>query len=136
MQAIPHFTYSDDCEVTKLIRCREEVKDALKKEGISLTYMPFFVKAASEALKQFPHLNGWLDEESESVKMVEHHNISIAMDTPQGLVVPNIKNVQNLSIVDIAKELNRLQELGKKSSIPLNDISAGTFCLSNIGTVS
>lgn len=133
--AIPHFTYSDDCEVTKLIRCREEVKDALKKEGISLTYMPFFVKAASEALKQFPHLNGWLDEESESVKMVEHHNISIAMDTPQGLVVPNIKNVQNLSIVDIAKELNRLQELGKKSSIPLNDISAGTFCLSNIGTI-
>ncbi|XP_043480897.1 lipoamide acyltransferase component of branched-chain alpha-keto acid dehydrogenase complex, mitochondrial [Leptopilina heterotoma] len=132
---IPHFTYSDDCEVTKLIRCREEVKDALKKEGISLTYMPFFVKAASEALKQFPHLNGWLDEESESVKMVEHHNISIAMDTPQGLVVPNIKNVQNLSIVDIAKELNRLQELGKKSSIPLNDISAGTFCLSNIGTI-
>ncbi|XP_051164149.1 lipoamide acyltransferase component of branched-chain alpha-keto acid dehydrogenase complex, mitochondrial isoform X3 [Leptopilina boulardi] len=132
---IPHFTYSDDCDVTKLIRCREEVKDALKKEGISLTYMPFFVKAASEALKEFPQLNGWLDDESESVKMVKHHNISIAMDTPQGLIVPNIKNVQNLSIVNIAKELNRLQELGKKSSIPLNDISDGTFCLSNIGTI-
>ena len=135
-QSIPHFTYSDDCDVTKLMQCREEVKGALKKEGISLTYMPFFVKAASKALEQFPHLNAWLDEELQSVKIVEQHNISIAIDTPEGLVVPNIKNVQELSIVEIAKKLNRLQELGKKSSIPLSDITGGTFCLSNIGIVS
>lgn len=133
--SIPHFTYSDDCDVTKLMSCREEVRDVLRKKGISLTYMPFFVKAASKALEQFPHLNAWLDEESQSVKRVEQHNISIAMDTPEGLVVPNIKNVQNLSIVEIAKELNRLQELGKKSSIPLSDITGGTFCLSNIGVI-
>ena len=118
------------------MRFREEVKDALKLEGISLTYMPFFLKAASKALEQFPHLNAWLEEESQSIKMIEQHNISIAMDTPEGLVVPNIKNVQNLTILDIAKELNRLQELGKKSSIPLCDITGGTFCLSNIGIVS
>ncbi|XP_033220258.1 lipoamide acyltransferase component of branched-chain alpha-keto acid dehydrogenase complex, mitochondrial isoform X2 [Belonocnema kinseyi] len=133
--SIPHFTYSDDCDVTKLMLFREEIKGALKREGISLTYMPFFVKAASNALEKFPHLNAWLDEESQSVKMVEQHNISIAMDTPEGLVVPNIKNVQNLSIVEIARELNRLQQLGKKCSLPLSDITGGTFCLSNIGTI-
>lgn len=112
------------------------MKDPLKQQGISLSLMPFFIKAASRALESVAQLNAWLDEENQSLRLQECHNIGIAMDTPDGLVVPNIKNVQKLNIVEIARELNRLQELGRKCSIPLNDLSSTTFTLSNIGVVS
>lgn len=112
------------------------MKDSMKEQGVSLSLMPFFIKAASRALEKVPQLNAWLDEESQTLRIQKSHNIGIAMDTPKGLIVPNIKDVQNLDIVEIAKELNRLQELGRKSSIPPNDLSNTTFSLSNIGVVS
>lgn len=112
------------------------MKDSLKDGGISLTLMPFFVKAASRALEHCPELNAWLNEEDKTLRILDNHNIGVAMDTPKGLVVPNIKNVQNLNVLAIARELNRLQDLGKKSSIPLGDLADTTFSLSNIGVVS
>lgn len=135
-QTIPHFVYSDEYDVSKLVKLRAELKDAFARESLSLSYMPFFVKAVSQALRHYPELNGWIDEKNEGLDIRKEHNISLAMDTPGGLIVPNIKNVQDLSILDIAKELNRLQALGKKASIPLADLTAGTFSLSNIGIVS
>ncbi|XP_032678307.1 lipoamide acyltransferase component of branched-chain alpha-keto acid dehydrogenase complex, mitochondrial isoform X1 [Odontomachus brunneus] len=133
--SIPHFVYSDECNVNRVMRCRNEVKDELGKLGVSLTLMPFFIKAASRALQQYPKLNAWLNEEDQTLRLIDNHNIGVAMDTADGLVVPNIKNVQNLSILEIAKKLNRLQELGKKTSIPLGDLTDTTFSLSNIGMV-
>ncbi|CAK9799336.1 Lipoamide acyltransferase component of branched-chain alpha-keto acid dehydrogenase complex, mitochondrial [Anthophora quadrimaculata] len=133
--SIPHFVYSDECNVNRLMDYRNEVKHLLKEQGISLSLMPFFIKAASKALEKVPQLNSWLDEENQTVQIHEYHNIGIAMDTPDGLVVPNIKNVQKLNILEIARELNRLQEHGKKSTISLNDLSNTTFSLSNIGVV-
>lgn len=118
------------------MRCRNEVKDSLKDQNVFLTLMPFFIKAASRALEQYPELNAWLDEENQSLRIMDNHNIGVAMDTPDGLVVPNIKNIQGLSVFAIARELNRLQELGKKTSIPLADLTDTTFSLSNIGVVS
>jgi len=118
------------------MRYRNEVKDSLKDRGISMTLMPFFIKAASRALEQFPELNAWLDEEKQSLQILDNHNIGIAMDTPDGLVVPNIRNVQNLNVYAIAKELNRLQELGKRTSLSPGDLTDTTFSLSNIGIVS
>lgn len=120
----------------RVIQCRNEVKDSLKDGGVSLTLMPFFMKAASRALERCPELNAWLNEEDQTLRILDNHNIGVAMDTPEGLVVPNIKNVQNLSVLAIARELNRLQELGRKSSIPLGDLADTTFSLSNIGVVS
>lgn len=134
--SIPHFVYSDECTLNKLLAYRNEVKDSLKEQqGISLSLMPFFIKAASRALEKVPQLNAWLDEENQTIKILDNHNIGVAMDTPDGLIVPNIKNVQNLSVIEIAKELNRLQELGRKASIPLSDLTDTTFSLSNIGIV-
>ncbi|KOC62156.1 Lipoamide acyltransferase component of branched-chain alpha-keto acid dehydrogenase complex, mitochondrial [Habropoda laboriosa] len=133
--SIPHFIYSDECNVNRLMDYRNEVKDSLKEQGVSLSLMPFFVKAASRALEKVPQINSWLDEENQALQVHENHNIGIAMDTPDGLVVPNIKNVQKLNILEIARELNRLQELGKKSAISLNDLSNTTFSLSNIGII-
>ncbi|KAL6424506.1 hypothetical protein ACFW04_009925 [Cataglyphis niger] len=133
--SIPHFVYSDECNVNRVIQCRNEVKDSLRDGGVSLTLTPFFVKAASRALEQYPELNAWLNEEDRTLRILDNHNIGVAMDTPKGLVVPNIKNVQNLSVLAIARELNRLQELGRKSSIPLGDLVDTTFSLSNIGVI-
>lgn len=133
--SIPHFVYSDEYNVTELMRCRNEVKDSFKEQGISLSLMPFLIKAASKALQTIPELNGLLDEEKQCVEISERHNIGVAMDTPEGLIVPNIKDVQNLNILSIAKQLNRLQELGKKASIPLADLTGTTFSLSNIGVI-
>ncbi|XP_053998399.1 lipoamide acyltransferase component of branched-chain alpha-keto acid dehydrogenase complex, mitochondrial [Hylaeus anthracinus] len=133
--SIPHFVYSDECIVNKLMDYRNEAKEYLKEQGVSLTMMPFFVKAASRALEKVPNLNAWLDEENRTIRVIENHNIGIAMDTSEGLAVPNIKNVQNKTILEIAKELNRLQELGRKASIPLQDLTGTTFSLSNIGIV-
>lgn len=131
----PHFVYSDECNVDQVMRYRNEVKSSLKEQGVSLTLLPFFVKAASRALEQYPTLNAWLDEESQTLRVLDNHNIGIAMNTPEGLVVPNIKNVQNLSVFAIARELNRLQESGSRSSISLADLTNTTFSLSNIGAV-
>ncbi|XP_076168672.1 dihydrolipoamide branched chain transacylase E2 isoform X2 [Ptiloglossa arizonensis] len=133
--SIPHFVYSDECNVGKLMNYRNEVKDSLREQGVSLSLMPFFVKAASRALEKVPQLNAWLDEDNQTIRVIENHNIGIAMDTPEGLIVPNIKSVQNLSILEIAKELNRLQELGRKTSLPLHDLTDTTFSLSNIGVI-
>lgn len=134
--SIPHFSYSDEIEVTKLIELRNNVKDYLKnEENISLSFLPFIIKALSKTLEKYPRLNAWLDEDTQSLKILKNHNISIAMDTPNGLVVPNIKNVQNLSIVEISKELNRIQLLGKKPSFTIDDLTGGTISISNIGII-
>lgn len=134
-QEIPQFLYSDELEVSKLIELRTEIKDDFKALGINLTYMPFFLKAISQALLKYPELNAWIDEKCEGSKIVKEHNIGVAMDTPGGLIVPNVKSVQNLSITEIAKELNRIQECGKKCALSSRDLADGTFSFSNIGIV-
>ena len=123
--------------MTKLIEFRDQLAEAAKERGIpKLTFMPFCIKAASLALSKYPILNSSLDLEHESVIYKSAHNISVAMDTPQGLVVPNVKNCNTKTIIDIAKDLNILMERGKKGSLHPNDFADGTFSLSNIGIVS
>lgn len=132
---IPHFGYSDELDLTELVRLRENIKDFYLEKGVKISFMPFFIKAASVALMQFPMLNASVDEKCENITYKASHNIGVAMDTPQGLVVPNIKNVEQRTILDIAVELNRLMELGVKGQLGTVDISNGTFTLSNIGNI-
>lgn len=132
---IPHFTYSDEVNVTRLVTIRNNLKRELEPAGIKLTFMPFFIKAASLALASYPILNSSVDEETESIVFKSAHNISVAMATPNGLVVPNIKNCERKSIVDIARDLNSLQRRGQCGQLTPNDFANGTFSLSNIGIV-
>lgn len=129
--------YSDEIDMGTLMRVRQELKEAaFSRGGVKLTYMPFLIKAASMALQHFPLINSSLDKARENIIYKADHNIGVAMDTPLGLVVPNIKRVQDLSVFDVAAELNRLQQLGLKSSLKQEDLTGGTFSLSNIGMVS
>ncbi|XP_048833099.1 lipoamide acyltransferase component of branched-chain alpha-keto acid dehydrogenase complex, mitochondrial [Brienomyrus brachyistius] len=132
---IPHFGYCDEVDMSKLMRLRSELKDLAESRGIKLTYMPFFIKAASLGLLQYPILNASLDDSCQNITYKAAHNIGLAMDTPQGLLVPNVKNVQLLSIFDIAVELNRLQSLGTSGQLGTSDLTGGTFTISNIGSI-
>lgn len=122
--------------MTNLVKLRDDLKSEATERGVKLTYMPFLIKAASLALLKFPILNSSLDIASESVVYKAAHNISVAMDTPEGLVVPNVKNCENKSVFQIASDLNKLQDRAQKGQLRPEDFANGTFSLSNIGIVS
>jgi len=132
---VPHFGLSEEIDMTHLVQFRPTMKKLAEERSIQLSFMPFFVKAASLALTQFPIINSSVDEKCENMTIKGSHNIGVAMDTKQGLLVPNIKNVENLTVLEIALELNRLQELGSKGQLSTHDLTNGTFTLSNIGSV-
>uniref|UniRef100_A0A0N4WIN1 Dihydrolipoamide acetyltransferase component of pyruvate dehydrogenase complex n=1 Tax=Haemonchus placei TaxID=6290 RepID=A0A0N4WIN1_HAEPC len=147
---IPHFGYDDEVRADALIAVRNELKELAKERNVKLSYMPFFIKASflirphsqnlpflavSLALLEYPSLNASVDDKLENVIYKASHNICLAMDTPGGLVVPNIKNCEQRSILEIAAELQRLQEDGKRERIARDDLTGGTFTLSNIGTI-
>ncbi|OQV14839.1 Lipoamide acyltransferase component of branched-chain alpha-keto acid dehydrogenase complex, mitochondrial [Hypsibius exemplaris] len=90
---IPHFGYCDEIDLTNLVHLRKQLKDLAKSRGINFSYMPIFIKAASLALTQFPILNAHVDDKVENLIYKGSHNIGIAVDTPNGLLVPNIKNI-------------------------------------------
>ncbi|MGH0132815.1 UNVERIFIED_CONTAM: hypothetical protein FKN15_050679, partial [Acipenser sinensis] len=132
---IPHFGYCDEIDLTQLAQLREELKSMAESRGVRLSYMPFFIKAASLGLLHYPILNASLDDSCQNITYKASHNIGLAMDTQQGLIVPNVKNVQMLSIFDIAAELNRLQTLGATGQLGTNELTGGTFTISNIGSI-
>jgi 2-oxoisovalerate dehydrogenase E2 component (dihydrolipoyl transacylase) len=134
-QEIPHFGYDDEIDLTSLIGLKKSMADYSKERGVKFSYMPIFIKAASMALHQYPILNASVDEKCENITMKAAHNIGFALDTPMGLVVPNIKNVQSRSIFEVAIELSRLIQLGLSGKLGPADVSGGTFTLSNIGTI-
>lgn len=132
---IPHFGYCDEIDLTNLVGLRTQLKAVTSERGVKFSYMPVFIKAASLALSQYPMLNCHIDSKAENITYKAAHNIGIAMDTPDGLLVPNVKNCQSLSIFDIAAELNRLQALGSAGKLSSGDLSGGTVSLSNIGSI-
>nr|CAD7602514.1 unnamed protein product [Timema genevievae] len=134
-QSIPHFVYSDEILVGPLNDICKSLKHESQAKGIKLTLLPFFIKAASKALEQYPILNSSLDKNCENIIYKSGHNIGIAMDTPGGLVVPNIKNVQSLSVLELAEKLAKLRSSSLKGSLQLEDVTGGTITLSNIGSI-
>jgi len=132
---IPHFGYKDEIDMSQLVKLRKDLKKSCEERGVKLSYMPFIVKACSMALMHFPVLNSSYNVEAGTITYKASHNIGLAMDTPMGLLVPNIKSVQQLSVFDIALELSRLHHLGLAGKLSTQDLSGGTFSLSNIGSI-
>eukprot|EP00056_Hartaetosiga_gracilis_P002288 m.52332 g.52332 ORF g.52332 m.52332 type:complete len:468 (+) comp10992_c0_seq1:434-1837(+) len=130
---VPHFSYADEFEVDSLIAMKNTLANDATAQGIKLTYMPFLIKAASVALEQHPILNCHVNENCTSYTIKAEHNIGVAMDTPAGLIVPNVKNVNSKSVFEIARDLNEIQALGKEGKLSVSHLTGGTFTLSNIG---
>ena len=138
--SIPHFLYSDTINITQLSVLRKRLNDARDPATTpKLSFLPFVMKAVSLALYKYPILNARVDTSSNPQKpqliMRGNHNIGVAMDTPGGLLVPVVKNVNALSITSIAQELGRLSELGRVGKLSNADLSGGTITVSNIGSI-
>ena len=141
--SIPHFLYADEIDITALSALRQRLNTGSSRDFASqpkLSYLPFIIKALSLALSDFPLLNARIDTSSPdnippSLIMRKHHNIGIAMDTPQGLLVPSIKSVQSHSITSLASEISRLQSLARSGSLSAKDLAGGTITVSNIGSI-
>eukprot|EP01060_Flectonema_neradi_P040577 TRINITY_DN9300_c0_g1_i5.p1 TRINITY_DN9300_c0_g1~~TRINITY_DN9300_c0_g1_i5.p1 ORF type:complete len:549 (+),score=152.08 TRINITY_DN9300_c0_g1_i5:108-1754(+) len=132
---IPSFGAADEINLNELVKIRTMLKPVVEKRGAKLSYMPFFIKAASFALKEYPVVNSTLNSDVTELTYKGAHNIGIAMDTAQGLVVPNIKNVEQKTIFEISQELAGLQERGMSNTLTPADLQGGTFTLSNIGSI-
>lgn len=132
---IPHATSMDDFDVTELVKLRKEQKMIAEKQDIKLTYMPFVIKAVTLALKEYPVLNASYDMENEEIVYKKYYNIGIAVDTPEGLMVPVVKDADKKGILEISKEMNDLIEKSQYRKISLDDLRGGTFSITNYGAV-
>lgn len=140
---IPHFLYSDAVDFTSLNRVRRSLNKHHSVDQSSelpkLSALPFIIKAVSLSLTGFPSLNAHLDTESDPSKpRFTHkasHNTGVAIDTPQGLIVPVIKNVQSHNIISLALEIQRLSSLARQNKLSTSDLSGATFTISNIGSI-
>lgn len=135
VSTIPHFTYCEEIDLTALIALRLELKEAYAKQGIKLTLMPFFMKALSLALTEFPILNSQVNAQCTELTYFDDHNIGIAVDSKVGLLVPNIKGCQQKSILEIAKALTTLTESAREGRVSPSDLKGGTITISNIGAI-
>lgn len=135
---IPHFLYADELSISALATLRKKIL-TMSPDTPKISYLPFIIKAVSLSLQDFPLLNARVDTTTNPNKptlvMRANHNIGVAMDTPTGLLVPNIKNVQARSITDIAAELVRLSGIARAGKLTPADLSGGTITVSNIGTI-
>jgi len=132
---IPHFTYCEEIDLTELIALRLSLKDGLAKQGVKLTMMPFFMKAMSLALTEFPILNSQVNADCSEITYFDDHNIGIAVDSKVGLLVPNIKGCQAKSIVEIANDLTKLTDMAREGRVSPADLKGGTITISNIGAI-
>lgn len=136
---IPHFLYADELNVGSLSGFRKKLA-CNPKSPQKLSFLPFIIKAVSLSLDQYPILNAKVDTTSDSngkpqIITRSNHNIGVAMDTPQGLLVPNIKNVGARSVLEISSELHRLNALAKAGKLGPAELSGGTITVSNIGNI-
>jgi len=130
-----HVTHVDEVDMTELVHLREEGKDYAEKRGVKLTFLPFIVKAAIAALKQFPYLNATLDDEKGEIVLKRFYNIGIATATEQGLVVPVIKDADRKTITQLAEEIATLSEKARTGKLALEDVRGSTFTITNVGGI-
>jgi 2-oxoisovalerate dehydrogenase E2 component (dihydrolipoyl transacylase) len=132
---VPHFSVSEEIEMDKLIEARAQLKPIFERDGVKLSFMPFFIKAMSLALEKFPIINSQVNADCSEVTYFDDHNIGLAVDSKIGLVVPNIKGVQHLSLLEVAKKSNELVDLARQGRLSSGHLKGGTISISNIGVL-
>ena len=133
--AIPHITQFDEADMTELEAFRKAQGADAEKQGVKLTPLAFMIKAAVAALKKFPEFNSSLDRGGENLILKNYYHIGFAADTPNGLVVPVIKNADQKGVMAIAKELGELSALAREGKLKPTDMQGGTFSISSLGGI-
>ncbi len=131
---IPHACGMDFADVTKIVAIREKER-RIFEQVVHLTYLPFVVKACVVALRRYPSFNAHFDSDRNELIAKKDINIGIAVETPDGLTVPVIKNADRKSMVELAGEIERLAGLARERKLKLDDVRGGTFTITNIGSI-
>jgi len=132
---IPHVTQFEEADVTDLEEFRKQSNDALAKSGVKLTMLAFVIKASVAALKKFPAFNASLDAAGENLILKHYYHIGFAADTPNGLVVPVIKNADQKGIAEIAKEMAELSTQAREGKLKPADMQGASFTISSLGGI-
>ncbi|MBN4061224.1 2-oxo acid dehydrogenase subunit E2 [bacterium AH-315-I18] len=132
---IPHVTNFDDADITELEGMRQGAKDQFLTQGMKLTTMPFLIKACAMALRKNPTVNASVDMDSNEIIYKQYINIGIAIDTPRGLVVPSLRNVDNQSIAEVTESLASTVESVRNNKFGIDDLRGSTFTISNLGAI-
>ena len=132
---IPHVTQHDDADITELDGFRRKVKVSGDKKGVKVTFLPFLLRAVSIVLKEMPRFNSSLDQKTENLIIKKYINIGVAVDTPSGLVVPSIKDVDKKTILELSKELMEISLRAKEKKLRPDELVGSTFTISSLGGI-
>ncbi len=132
---VPRVTNFDDADVTDLEAFRASSKDDYAAQGIKLTTMPFLIKAVATALRHHPAINSQIDVENEQIIFKDYVNVGIAIDSKDGLIVPNLRNADRMSIPEIARALGEMAARVRNGEFGVNELRGGTFTISNLGAI-
>lgn len=135
VQTAPHFTYVDEIDATELVALRQQLKPFAENHGVKITYLPFIMKALVAVFREFPTINAVMNEEKMELIVRGEVNIGIATDTPNGLYVPVVKNVESKSILELAAELVDLTQRTREGRVGLDELSGGTFTITSVGNI-
>lgn len=132
---IPHVTHTDEADITELDAYRKQLDTAGKEKGYRVTLLSFLLKASVAALKENPEFNASLSPGKDALILKKYYNVGVAVDTPDGLVVPVIKEVDRKGIIELSQELGTVSARMREGKIQPNDISGGTFSISSLGGI-
>jgi pyruvate dehydrogenase E2 component (dihydrolipoamide acetyltransferase) len=134
-QTIPHVTQFDNADITDLDIYRKKLKRKAAKQDIKVTFLPFLMKAATIVLKEMPEFNSSLDHTDQNLVLKNYYHLGIAVDTPHGLTVPVVRDVDQKSIIDLSSELMDLSSRAREKKLKPNEIKGGTFTISSLGGI-
>ena len=132
---LPHVTQFDEADITELENYRKTTAKALAPEGVKITLLAFLLKACAKALKEHPRFNSALTPDGEQLILKKYINIGVAVETPDGLVVPVIKDVDQKSVVELAAECSSLAKKAREKKLPLDAMQGGCFSISSLGGI-
>jgi pyruvate dehydrogenase E2 component (dihydrolipoamide acetyltransferase) len=131
----PHVTQFDEADITDLEDFRKSMQADAEKRGVKLTMLAFLIKASVNALKAYPNFNSSLSPDGDSLILKNYYNIGFACDTPDGLVVPVVKDVQNKDVLDIARDLMDLSSKARERKLKVEEMQGGCFTISSLGGI-
>jgi pyruvate dehydrogenase E2 component (dihydrolipoamide acetyltransferase) len=133
--SIPHVTQFDEADITELEAFRKSNTADTEKQGFKLTMLAFLIKACVTALRQHPLFNASLDRAGENLVIKKYYNIGVAVDTPEGLVVPVVRDADRKGVFDVARELADISKLARDKRLKSGDLQGGTFSISSLGGI-
>lgn len=132
---VPHVTQFDECDITEMEAFRSSLKEQAKAKGVGVTPLIFVIKAAIAALKKFPQVNASLSADGENLILKHYYHIGVAVDTPNGLVVPVIRDADKKSVWELAEALKELSHKAREGKLSPTDMSGATFSISSLGGI-